>query len=377
MSPENTSAPTQICPTCGTRVAADSARCLVCGADLGGPVQPVRKAKTTQGFQMPEITLSLPVALLLLALFLAIGALLVYFALSSQTDIIVQPPTETVTVTITVTPTLTPTEAPPTITSTPLPSPTPLTHVVRSNEYCTTLAAFYDVSVQSIIQLNNLDTGCGIYENQRLLIPQPTPTVTPLPSATLSPAEQTEEACQKVIHEVASTDTLGGIAATYDVPMAAIKEYNGLTSDTVFEGQSLTIPLCRRFATPGPTPTATLPPPYPAPSLLLPADGAGFPSSTNTITLQWAAVGALRSDEVYLVTVEDVTAASGDRLEAYVTDTKYLVPAEWRPKESTAHIFRWRVTVMRQVGTDSNGKPVYDSAGAVSASRVFAWTGTP
>ena len=46
--------------------------------------------------------------------------------------------------------------------------------------------------------------------------------------------------------------------------MLAIREENGMTSDSVFLGQSLTIPLCRRYATPGPTPTATPPPPYPA-----------------------------------------------------------------------------------------------------------------
>jgi hypothetical protein len=57
---------------------------------------------------MPEITLSLPGAISLLALFLTIGAVLVYFALRSKPEVVV-PMTPTVTVTITPTSTQTPT----------------------------------------------------------------------------------------------------------------------------------------------------------------------------------------------------------------------------------------------------------------------------
>ena len=71
---------------------------------------------------MPQITLSLPIALILLALFLGIGAVLVYFALQ-ETGRVVEPtvtPTQTATVTVTITHT----PATPIPTDTPLPTPT-------------------------------------------------------------------------------------------------------------------------------------------------------------------------------------------------------------------------------------------------------------
>ena len=94
----------------------------------------------------------------------------------------------------------------------------------------------------------------------------------------------------------------------------SFKEYNGLVNDTVRSGQVINIPLCQRLATPGPSPTPTLPPPYAAPNLLLPADGTAFSlPGDETVTLQWAAVGTLRETEAYAVNVLDVT--DGDKRE--------------------------------------------------------------
>jgi LysM repeat protein len=324
---------------------------------------------------MPEVTLSVPVAILLLATFLAIGAILVYFALRSQPEVII-PPTDTPTITVTLTPTQTATEAPPTLTPTPEPSPTPMTYNVKLGDNCLTIAAFFGVSVQSIVTLNNLPAACNtLFENQTLLIPQPTATPTALPSATLSLAQQTETACEKIDYIVQTNDTLGSIAANYDVSMAAIREYNGLTGDTVFLGQPLIIPLCKRNAPPGPTPTATPPPPYAAPNLLLPADGAPFTLANDTVTLQWASVGTLAANEAYQVTVEDVTLGDGTKLVDYVTDTKFIIPSTVRPADVLPHVFRWTVSVVRQSGTDVSGNPIWVSGGAASTPRVFTWSG--
>jgi hypothetical protein len=158
--------------------------------------------------------------------------------------------------------------------------------------------------------------------------------------------------------------------------MQAIKDWNGLSTDNVYLGQPLIIPLCMRAATAGPSPTPTAPPPYNAPSLLLPADGAPFSLADNSVTLQWASVGTLRDNERYQVTVEDVTAGTGRRIVDYVADTKFIVPSTFRPQDSTPHVMRWWVVVVRQTGTDDRGNPVWTVAGAAATPRVFTWTGT-
>ena len=223
--------------------------------------------------------------------------------------------------------------------------------------------------------LNNLPADCGTLSvGQKLLIPAPTPTASPMPTSTQSVAQATESACEKVDYTVGPSDTLGGIAATYNVSQELIKEFNSLTSDTVFEGQNLKIPLCQRVAA-GTTPTPTVPPPYPAPNLLLPADGASFTGSTETITLQWASIGDLRQNEAYAVTVEDVTEASGEKLVEYTNDTKFILPAEFRPNADTPHIIRWSVVPMRQTSTNDAGEAVWEPAGTTSILRVFSWWG--
>jgi hypothetical protein len=181
--------------------------------------------------------------------------------------------------------------------------------------------------------------------------------------------------CEKVFYTVQEGDTLGSISANYAVPAEAIKSYNGLPTDTVFLGLTLVVPLCERAPTPGPTFTPTIPPPYPAPNLLLPPDGASFTLANDNITLQWASIGTLRDNESYTIVIDDVTDGEGRRLVGYVFDTKYIVPVSFRPKDSAPHILRWYVSTVRQTGTDDLGKPIWSSAGEPSTPRVFSWQG--
>jgi LysM repeat protein len=327
---------------------------------------------------MPEVTLSLPAALGLLALFLAIGAVMVYLALRTTNSQALAEPSVSPTITLTATATVTPTPPTPTVTSTPEPTLTPLVYTVKLNDTCGGIAYAFKVSVNSIVLMNNLPADCStLYENQKLSIPQPTPTATPQPSATLNPAEATMAACKKIPYVVQENDTLSKIAASYQVPVPAIQQFNGLVNEVVRFGQKLEIPLCMQAATPGPTPTPTLPPPYPPANLLLPPDGAPFTLSDSNVTLQWAAVGDLRQNEKYQVTVEDITIGQDRKLVDYVNDTKYIVPTSFRPNEAISHIIRWYVMPVRQVGTDNEGNPIWSSAGAASAPRVFSWIGTP
>jgi len=196
-----------------------------------------------------------------------------------------------------------------------------------------------------------------------------------MPTATLSAGQATEQACGKVDYTVQANDTLSSIAANYNVTVDTIKAYNSLSTDIVYEGMYLMIPLCERKPTAGPTPTPTLPPPYTAPNLLLPADGTLFANVTDVITLQWAAVGTLRDNEAYAVTVEDVTAGGDRRIMEYVKDTKFIVPDGLRPTDNLQHIYRWYVMPVRQTGSTNDGSPIYEPAGAISTPRVFGWLG--
>jgi LysM repeat protein len=311
----------------------------------------------------------------MLLLFLIIGAGTVYFLVQQEPEIVV-PPTVTPTPTLTTTPSPTPTELPPTETPSPAPSMTPFTYVVQDGDLCATIAFTFSVSIQSIILQNNLDANCTLFVNQQLLIPHPTPTVTPQPSATLNPTEQYVSDCSKVTYKVQANDTLSTISANYDISIEAIKRWNGLVLDQVNLGQELIIPLCERGAGPGgPTATPTPPPPYPAPNLLLPVDGAAFTRDNSSVTLQWASVGTLLDNESYQITVIDITDGEKQSI-AYALDTKYILPDTFRPSDESSHIIRWTVQTIRQVGVDEDGLPVYESAGAISTPRVFSWTGS-
>jgi len=369
------SSTTKLCPTCGTRLSEDATRCLVCGSTLAatGDTGPTA-IPSVRGSRMPSVTLSLPIIIGLLALFLAIGAGMVFYALQETDQIVV--PTETPTVTLTMTPSLTPTPVTPSATATPEPTATPFTYVVKIGDTCGGIAVAFDISVQSIVRLNNLPADCAtLFDGQKLLIPYPTPTSTPFPTATLSGLDATIAACEKINYTVQENDTLSSISTNYNVPMEAIKEFNGMVNNIVFSGLNLIIPLCERFATPGPSPTPTPPPPYPAPELLRPVDGAHYAITDEAVVLQWAAVGTLNDNEAYAVTVEDITDGSGRKLVGYVDDTKYTVPAEFRSTDEVPHVYRWWVMAVRQIGTDEAGNPIWDTAGAGSTRRAFTWIG--
>jgi LysM repeat protein len=371
MNPSTSPKSIKLCPTCGTSLSDNATRCLVCGSEF---TVEKRQQSAIQGSRMPVIKLSLPLALGLFILILAIGAGVVYLALNAGDRIVIPTPisTSTGTPTITSTPTETPIPSP-TLTPTLLP---PLEYTVKLGDNCVILGFTFNVSVQSIILLNNLSATCtDLVAGQKLLIPQPTPTPLPVATATLLAADATRAACQTVTIKVLTNDTLSSISVNYGVSMDAIKEWNGLSTDNVYLGQPLTIPLCRRAATPGPSPTPTLAPPYPAPNLLLPANGAVFNLANDLVTLQWASIGDLRSNEAYLIIVEDITEGLGRKLNEYATDTKFIIPVSFRPQDDQPHAMSWQIVTVRQIGTDDQGKTIWNQAGTPSQLRIFIWSG--
>jgi hypothetical protein len=151
-------------------------------------------------------------------------------------------------------------------------------------------------------------------------------------------------------------------------------EVNGITDqNNITAGQILIIPL-ERVVTAGPSPTATQPPPWPAPNQLVPADGQAFDAS-QPVTLQWTAVGTLRADELYFVSLEDVTCNCARVYEQAVVETKLIVPATFRHTDNSIHVYRWTVTTVRQRPGAAGSNPEYDSAGFTSPIRDFIWMG--
>jgi LysM repeat protein len=287
--------------------------------------------------------------------------------------------TEVVDVTVTVTTTATQTPpptftAPPTATETQAPTdtpPPPLEYAVQTGDTCLAIAAEYNVSSQSIITLNGLDPNCNLTVGRILLIPLPTATPSPLPTATLGGPVQTQ--IPRTTYTVHDGDTLGGIANFYGVTVADLMEVNGIARpEDIRPGDILIIPL-ERVTTPGPSPTPTPPPPWPAPNPLQPADGKTF-NAADVVTLQWASVGALRAGEFYFVVLEDVTCNCARFYRQPTTDTKLIVPAEFRHTENGLRVYRWTVTTVRQTSA-ANAPFESEPAGATSADRVFVWMG--
>ncbi len=366
-APRTSSADRTVCPKCGSRVSPTATRCVVCG-------NPLRAGGEAKRRSSAQVSLSLPAALGLLAVFSLLAAGLTFGALQLTGFGAPAEPTGTPTITPTITATREPSPTE-TLVSTATPEP-PVQYTVVGGDQCLGLAAFFGVSVQSIVELNQLPASCPLSIGQKLLIPHPTPTPLPPPTETLSPEEATDVACEKVTYTVKDNDTLGGITENYNVSIQAVMDYNGMTSQTIFAGQVLIVPLCERLPTPGPSPTATAPPPYPAPNLLLPRDGQAFTLADNAVTLQWAAVAPLGEDEAYQVIVEDLTEGSGTvRLVAEATDTKYIVPSSFRPSDVLPHILRWQVVTVRRAGTAEDGTTRWVDAGAPSVYRHFTWSG--
>lgn len=101
------------------------------------------------------------------------------------------------------------------------------TYTVQSGDYLSKIGAKFDVYVAELKSWNNLNSDV-IYPGQTLIVSSGGTTTTPAPTGSST-------------YTVQSGDTLSHIAVRYDVSVSSIKSWNGLSSDTIYVGQKLSI----------------------------------------------------------------------------------------------------------------------------------------
>jgi membrane-bound lytic murein transglycosylase D len=102
-------------------------------------------------------------------------------------------------------------------------------HVVAAGETLWEIGRHHGVSVDALREANGLGDGV-IRPGQRLVLPERDRAVAPAASGPVT-----------IEHEVAPGETLWGIARRYEVPVASIREANGLGDDRIVPGQRLRI----------------------------------------------------------------------------------------------------------------------------------------
>jgi LysM repeat protein len=256
--------PGRICPSCGTRMAETASHCAACGAVFKtrtdrAPNTRSRLLGSSAGTNLPVgFYIAVPIILLVA------GALLAVFLAGPRAapgkSLAPTIPTEYI---ATITLTLMPSDTP-AILLTPSLLP-PIMITVQAGDTCYGLASKYgyqDPSVLSdkngrTVDCNYLQPGDVVY------IPRPTPTLPSDSTTDQNALRQTETACPIDFYTVVYGDTLGGIAANYQVSIESIKKWNpqySFANDVVFDDAILRIPLCERLPAESPSPTPATPP---------------------------------------------------------------------------------------------------------------------
>jgi len=135
----------------------------------------------------------------------------------------------------------------------------------------------------------------------------------------------------------------------------------------------------RRFtptptATPTVTPTPT--PPFQAPTLASPADGAIFVGSEQYVVLQWEPVGPLAADEWYAVRLSwSENGVFEQRGGNNLKETTWQIPADFfwgKADQETGRAYKWYVFVERVTET-ADGKKVGEPFSPSSETRTLYW----
>jgi lipoprotein-anchoring transpeptidase ErfK/SrfK len=106
-------------------------------------------------------------------------------------------------------------------------------HVVQRGDTLSSVAQRYSVSVESLAAANGLSWDSWVYVGQELLIPD---------SGNAREAPVEAAATTESIYVVQRGDTLSSIARRHGTTVAAVKQANRLSTNTIYPGQRLTIP---------------------------------------------------------------------------------------------------------------------------------------
>lgn len=164
-------------------------------------------------------------------------------------------------------------------------------HQVQAYQALITIAQAYDVTIDRILTLNGLQKDWPLQIGQKLLIDPGHVT----PSPTLSAIQRlTPEADGKYYHTVQSGQTLSWIANYYDIPLASLLLWNGLSNDSIIRPNQKLLLLVTPPVTETPTPTPLTPTPTSQPtSTLTPAaktETSAAPSTPASPANGWLAL---------------------------------------------------------------------------------------
>lgn len=368
----------RVCPQCGASISVRAKTCIHCGTNIAALEAEARaKEKELQRRKREEVA-QIPTRTIAVAVTLVIVIFIVGLVVqrTRESAVLALTPTLTPTYTPTATPTRTPLPTPTSaFTATPIP---PLKYTVQSGDTPGAIAVFYGISVETLMSFNGKNADDFIIAGETLMIPIPTPqptgTVTPVGNAPTAVAS-----CESV-YTVKKGDTLSTIAVDLKVSEGAIQSRNKIDNpDSLQIGQQLVISTC-------PTPTPTPPPPAPnatptslpsyGPAMLLtPLDGEIIVGNSAPVLLQWLSSGILRDNELYKVEITQVNGGKSDF--TIMLATGWRVPTTlFPPPGDPNRTFKWTVWIIRQSGTGSDGRPIYNIVSPISE-HTFEWLAEP
>jgi len=370
------------CPQCGALISARAKTCLHCNADLvaiaKAEAAKVKQLQRQQQEKREEAALLPTRVIVVIVTALIVVAILALIVQGSQESArLALTPTVTRTPTRTVTPTRTP-QPSPTKAATPT-IPPPLEYTVKSGDTPGGIAAFYDISVEELYGFNGKQPDDFIIPGEVLKIPVPTPkpTSTPTPigfELTRTPVPPTPA---EAVYTVQEGDTLSDISIKLKISMDAIQRRNNIADPSQLQvGQQLIIPLgATPTFTPAPVEANATPTPrsnYPAVKLLTPLDGEIIVGNDQPVLLQWLSVGVLQPNELYRAEVVQLNSGRSP-LTLRTLATSWRLPLDLFPLPGDRNrVFRWTVEIIRQVGTGSDGAPIYEVVSQLSQ-YSFQW----